>query len=119
VGRAARRRPAVAGRFPSASRHLPQIAVFAGKHFTAEKQVVKGGSHPTAGSRRSMGRDRVPASSPLLLLGKHSTFALDHAPRAASGLPKPPKDQRQREGGVSFAPEMFEVPQRRAHLRRK
>ena len=56
--------------------HLPQIAVFAGKHLIAEKQVVKGRTHSRVAPVH--GNDRVRELA-RLLSGKPTDVALEHA----------------------------------------
>jgi DNA repair protein RecN (Recombination protein N) len=56
--------------------HLPQIAVFAGKHLTVEKEVLKGRTHSRVGAVDGDERVRELAR---LLSGKATDVALEHA----------------------------------------
>jgi len=56
--------------------HLPQIAVFAGKHLTVEKEVLKGRTHSRVAAVD--GDDRVRELA-RLLSGKTTDVALEHA----------------------------------------
>ena len=56
--------------------HLPQIAVFAGKHLTVEKEVVKGRTHSRVAAVDGEERVRELAR---LLSGKVTEVALEHA----------------------------------------
>jgi DNA repair protein RecN (Recombination protein N) len=56
--------------------HLPQIAVFAGKHLTAEKEVLKGRTHSRVAAVEGDERVRELAR---LLSGKATDVALTHA----------------------------------------
>ena len=62
--------------------HLPQIAVFAGKHFTVEKEVRKGRTLSRVGAVEGEGRIRELAR---LLSGKASDVALQHARELLAG----------------------------------
>jgi DNA repair protein RecN (Recombination protein N) len=56
--------------------HLPQIAVFAGKHLTVEKEVVKGRTHSRVAAVEGEERVRELAR---LLSGKATEVGLEHA----------------------------------------
>jgi len=71
--------------------HLPQIAVFAGKHLTVEKQVVKGRTHSRVAPVD--GQDRVRELA-RLLSGKPTEVALEHARELLAAAQTP--DQRKR-----------------------
>src|SRR6267143_2066276 len=71
--------------------HLPQIAVFAGKHLTVEKEVVKGRTHSRVAPVE--GDDRVQELA-RLLSGKATDVALEHARELLAAAQTP--DQRKR-----------------------
>jgi len=71
--------------------HLPQIAVFAGKHLTVEKQVVKGRTHSRVAPVDGPDRVRELAR---LLSGKPTDVALEHARELLAAAQTP--DQRKR-----------------------
>jgi DNA repair protein RecN (Recombination protein N) len=71
--------------------HLPQIAVFAGKHLTVEKQVLKGRTHSRVAPVD--GDDRVRELA-RLLSGKATDVALEHARELLAGAQAP--DARKR-----------------------
>jgi DNA repair protein RecN (Recombination protein N) len=74
--------------------HLPQIAVFAGKHLTVEKEVLRGRTHSRV--LHVDGDDRVRELA-RLLSGKATDVALEHAREllAAAQIP----DSRRRKAG--------------------
>jgi DNA repair protein RecN (Recombination protein N) len=71
--------------------HLPQIAVFAGKHLTVEKEVLKGRTHsrvaPVDGDERVRELAR-------LLSGKTTDVALEHARELLSAAQAPESRRR-------------------------
>jgi len=71
--------------------HLPQIAVFAGKHLTAEKEVSKGRTHSRVVSVEGDDRIRELAR---LLSGKITDVALDHARELLAAAQEPKRARK-------------------------
>jgi DNA repair protein RecN (Recombination protein N) len=71
--------------------HLPQIAVFAGRHLTAEKEVLKGRTHSRVATVDGDERVRELAR---LLSGKATDVALEHARELLAAAQSP--DSRKR-----------------------
>src|SRR5512140_1253577 len=71
--------------------HLPQIAVFAGKHLTVEKEVLKGRTHsrvaPVDGDERVRELAR-------LLSGKTTDVALEHARELLAAAQEPKRSRK-------------------------
>jgi DNA repair protein RecN (Recombination protein N) len=71
--------------------HLPQIAVFAQRHLTVEKEVVKGRTHSRVAAVDGEERVRELAR---LLSGKATEVALEHARELLSGVANGQKKKR-------------------------
>jgi DNA repair protein RecN (Recombination protein N) len=71
--------------------HLPQIAVFAGKHLTVEKEVLKGRTHSRVAAVD--GDDRVRELA-RLLSGKATEVALEHAREMLSAAQEPRRNRK-------------------------
>jgi DNA repair protein RecN (Recombination protein N) len=71
--------------------HLPQIAVFAGKHLTAEKEVLKGRTHSRVASVEGDDRIRELAR---LLSGKVTDVALEHARELLTAAQEPKRARK-------------------------
>jgi DNA repair protein RecN (Recombination protein N) len=71
--------------------HLPQIAVFAGTHLTAEKEVVRGRTH--ARVETVDGDDRIRELA-RLLSGKATDVALEHARELLAAAQEPARRRR-------------------------
>ena len=71
--------------------HLPQIAVFAGTHLTAEKEVLKGRTHARVAAVE--GDDRVRELA-RLLSGKTTDVALEHARELLAAAREPARRRR-------------------------
>ena len=71
--------------------HLPQIAVFAGTHLTAEKEVLKGRTHSRVATVE--GDDRVRELA-RLLSGKTTDVALQHARELLAAAQEPKRNRK-------------------------
>jgi DNA repair protein RecN (Recombination protein N) len=71
--------------------HLPQIAAFAGKHLTVEKEVLKGRTHSRVAAVD--GDDRVRELA-RLLSGKATEVALEHARELLSAAQEPRRNRK-------------------------
>ena len=71
--------------------HLPQIAVFAGRHLTAEKEVVKGRTHSHVAAVEGDQRIHELAR---LLSGKPTEVALEHARELLAAAQEPRRTRK-------------------------